>query len=183
MPRAGLSPDGVVDAAINLVDTDGAAALTLSAVAGSAGVATPSLYKHVRSLAELRQLVTLRVLDELADRVSEAAMGRSGDDAVRAVMRAYRSYVVDHPGRYAAMEQTPATEPPLAAAADRLLGAVLAVLRGYDLDGPALIHAARCLRSAVHGFAVLEASGGFGLPEPLEESYELLIGMVISGLR
>lgn len=182
MPRAGLSPDGVVDAALEIVDAEGAAALTLSAVAGAAGVATPSLYKHLRNLAELRELVTLRVLEELADRVSEAAMGRSGDDAVRAVMRAYRSYVVDHPGRYAAMEQAPTSEPRLTAAADRLLGVVLAVLRGYDLDGPELIHAARCLRSAVHGFAVLEASAGFGRPESLEESYELLITMVIGGL-
>lgn len=183
MPRAGLSPDGVVDAALEIVDAEGAAALTLSAVAAAAGVATPSLYKHLRNLAELRELVTLRVLEELADRLGEAAMGRSGDDAVRAVMRAYRSYVVEHPGRYAAMEQAPTTEPRLTAAADRLLDVVLAVLRGYELDGPELIHAARCLRSAVHGFAVLEASAGFGLPESLEESYELLIRMVIGGLR
>lgn len=183
MPRAGLSPDGVVDAALEIVDADGAAALTLSAVAGAAGVATPSLYKHLRNLAELRELVTLRVLEELADRLGEAAMGRSGDDAVRAVMRAYRAYVVEHPGRYTAMEQAPTTEPRLTAAADRLLDVVLAVLRGYDLDGPELIHAARCLRSAVHGFAVLEASAGFGRPESLEESYELLIRMVIGGLR
>ena len=57
------------------------------------------------------------------------------------------------------------------------------MLRGYDLEGPALIHAARCMRSSVHGFAVLEAAGGFGRPEDLEESYELLIRMVIGGLR
>jgi AcrR family transcriptional regulator len=183
MPRVGLSPDGVVDAAIEIVDAEGPAALTLSAVAGVAGVATPSLYKHVRNLAELRQLVTLRVIEELTERLGDAALGRSRDDAVRAVMRAYRSYVVDHPGRYAAMDQAPESDPRLQAASDRLLDIVLAVLRGYDLEGPDLIHAARCLRSSVHGFAVLEASGGFGLPESLEESYELLIRMVVGGLR
>jgi len=183
MPRVGLSPAGVVDAAIEIVDGEGPAALTLSAVAGVAGVATPSLYKHVRNLAELRQLVTLRVLEELTERLGDAALGRAGDDAVRAVMRAYRSYVVDHPGRYASMEQAPESEPRIEAAAERLLGIILAVLRGYDLEGPALIHAARCMRSSVHGFAVLEAAGGFGRPEDLEESYELLIRMVIGGLR
>ncbi|MBO2447391.1 WHG domain-containing protein [Actinomadura barringtoniae] len=183
MPRVGLSPGGVVDAAIEIVDTEGPAALTLSAVAGVAGVATPSLYKHVRNLAELRQLVTLRVLEELTERLGDAALGRSGDDAVRAVMRAYRSYVVDHPGRYAAMDQAPEEEPRIQAAANRLLDIILAVLRAYELAGPDLIHAARCVRSSVHGFAMLEAAGGFGLPEDLEESYELLIRMVIGGLR
>ncbi|MGI5166957.1 TetR-like C-terminal domain-containing protein [Spirillospora sp. CA-253888] len=183
MPRVGLTPGGVVDAAVTIVDADGPAALTLAAVAAKAGVATPSLYKHVRNLAELRDLVTLRVMEELTDRLATAVMGRSGDDAVRALMRAYRSYVVDHPGRYAAMEQTPGTDPRLADAAERLLGVLLAVLRGYGLEGAELIHAARCLRSAVHGFAVLEAAEGFGLPEDLEASYDLLVRMVVGGLR
>ncbi|WP_242900574.1 TetR/AcrR family transcriptional regulator [Actinomadura terrae] len=182
MPRAGLSPDAVVDAAIAIVDAEGPGALTLAAVAGRAGVATPSLYKHVRNLAELRLLMTVRVMEELTERLGEAALGRSGDDAVRAVMRAYRSYVVEHPSRYASMEQSAAPEGKVDAAGERLLGVILAVLRGYDLEGPALVHGARCLRSAVHGFAVLEAAGGFGLPDDLEASYELLITMVTGGL-
>jgi AcrR family transcriptional regulator len=180
MPRAGLSPDAVVDAAVAVVDAGGPGALTLAAVAGRAGVATPSLYKHVRNLAELRQLVTARVMEELADRLGEAALGRSGDDAVRALMYAYRSYVVEHPGRYGAMEQTASQDGD--AAAERLLGVLYGALRGYALEGPELVHAARCLRSAVHGFAVLEAAGGFGLPEDLEASYELLITMATGGL-
>jgi len=182
MPRAGLSPRAVVDAAVAIVDAEGPGALTLAAVAGRAGVATPSLYKHVRNLAELRQLVTVRVMEELTERLGDAALGRSGDDAVRALMRAYRAYVVEHPGRYAAMEQAADALPENDAAAERLLAIILAALRGYALDGPELVHAARCLRSAAHGFAVLEAAGGFGLPADLEASYELLITMVVGGL-
>jgi AcrR family transcriptional regulator len=182
MPRAGLSPDAVVDAAIAVVDAGGPGALTLAAVAGRAGVATPSLYKHVRNLAELRQLVTARILEELADRLGNAAMGRSRDDAVAALMRAYRGYVVEHPSRYASMEQSAERRPGGDAAAERVLDVIYAALRGYDLDGPDLVHAARCLRSAVHGFAVLEAAGGFGLPADLEASYERLITVLTSGL-
>lgn len=182
MPRAGLSPDAVVDAAVALVDAGGPGALTLAAVAGKAGVATPSLYKHVRNLAELRQMVTTRVLEELSDRLDEAALGRSGDDAVRALMGAYRSYVMEHPNRYAALDQAADARPEDDPAADRVLAIIFAALRGYALEGPELVHAARCLRSAVHGFAVLEAAGGFGLPEDLEASYELLITMVVGGL-
>jgi hypothetical protein len=35
------------------------------------------------------------------------------------------------------------------------------VLAAYELSGPDAIHAARGLRSVVHGFATLEASDGF----------------------
>lgn len=183
MPRAGLTPDAVVDAAIAVVDAGGPGALTLAAVAGRAGVATPSLYKHVRNLAELRQLVTARILEELADRLGTAAMGRSRDDAVAAIMRAYRGYVVEHPSRYASLEQSAEHGRFADAASERVLGVLYAVLRGYGLDGPELVHATRCLRSAVHGFAVLEAAGGFGLPEDLEASYERLITLFTSGFH
>lgn len=182
MPRrAGLSPDAIVDLALRILDEDGPGALTLNAVAARAGVAPPSLYKHVRGLAELRVLVTVRVLEEMTARSAQAVLGRSGDEAVRALMRAYRAYVVAHPGRCAALVQEP--HPAVAEAGRRLLEVVYAALRAYGLTGSAAVHAARCLRSAAHGFAVLEAAGGFGLPEDLDTSYDLLIHMAISGLR
>jgi AcrR family transcriptional regulator len=181
LPRAGLSHDAVVDVAWQLVDEEGPAALTLAAVANRAGVATPSLYKHVRNLAELRIQLSIRAIDELSAVVGEAVQGRSGDDAVRALMAAYRAYVLEHPHRYASMIQSP--EPELAESGSRLLDIVLSALRGYDLDPADAIHAARCLRAAAHGFAVLETAGGFGLPELVDHSYGLLTSMVISGLK
>jgi hypothetical protein len=56
-------------------------------------------------------------------------------------------------------------------------------LRGYDLDGSAAVHATRCARAIAHGFASIEASGGFGLPEDLDETYERLIRMFLASLR
>ncbi|MCC8246644.1 TetR family transcriptional regulator [Saccharothrix luteola] len=76
MARAALSADAVVDVALRLVDEEGAAALTLAAVASRAGVATPSLYKHVRNLAELRALMSVRIMDDLAVRIGGAVLGR-----------------------------------------------------------------------------------------------------------
>ncbi len=181
MARAMLSPATVVDHALRIVDEEGADALTLSAVAGRAGVAPPSLYKHVRSLADLRVLVSGRIMEQIGSLVGEAVLGRSGDDALRALMRAWRSYVTRHPHRYSAMIQSP--ERATAETGERLVSLLLAALRAYDLEGSEAIHAARCLRAAVHGFGVLEASGAFQRQEDLDESYDLLIHMVISGLR
>ncbi|WNI28541.1 WHG domain-containing protein [Streptomyces sp. ITFR-6] len=181
MPRAALSPDAVVALALEVVDEGGAAALTLSAVASRAGVATPSLYKHVRGLAELRVLVSTRIMNDMADAAGRAVLGRSADEAVRAFMETWRTYARRHPHRYAAMLQTP--EPGSTEAGERLLGIILAALRSYGLTDSAAIHMTRCLRAAVHGFAVLETGGAFGLPESLDESYDLLIRIVIAGVR
>lgn len=183
MPRVGLSPTGVVDAAVALLDEEGVAALTLARVAARTRVATPSLYKHVRNLAELRKLIALRVLDEMTERLGGAIMGRSGDEAVRAMMIAYRGYVTEYPHRYAALPLEPLSDPDLGATASRQLEVVLAVLHGFGLTGSAAIHAARCLRATAHGFASLEAAGGFGLPEKLDTSFEHLVRMLILGIR
>jgi AcrR family transcriptional regulator len=185
VPRAGLSADAVVELAVELIDdhTRDPADLTLAAVAARAGVATPSLYKHVGSLAELRSLVSLRGWQELTARIADAVMGRSGEAAVRRLLAAYRSYVVEHPNRYRAMGQAPLTDPRTVAVADRLMEIVLAVLAGFGLEGPAAVHAARGLRSAAHGFAVLEADGGFGLSDDLDASYDRLVDVLIAGLR
>jgi AcrR family transcriptional regulator len=182
MPRAGLSPAAVVDAATALVDEQGVAALTLAAVAQRTGVATPSLYKHVPSLAELRRLLAIRVMAELTDRLRTAVLGRSGEQALSELMLAFRGYATEHPGRYALLPQTPQPDPELAAAAGRLVEVFLAVLRGFGLTGSAAIHVTRALRAAAHGFAALEVAGGFGLPEDLDTSYRRLVGMLIDGL-
>lgn len=182
MPRAGLSPTAVVDAGLALVDEQGAQALTLAAVAARTGVAAPSLYKHVGGLADLRAMVARRIMDEMTDRFATAIAGRSADDAVAALMTTYRSYVLEHPHRYAAVPADPLHDTALHAAGARMLAIFLAVLRGYGLSEPAAVHATRCLRAVVHGFATIQAAGGFGLPEDLDQTYRHLIDMYLASL-
>jgi AcrR family transcriptional regulator len=182
MPRAGLSAGAVVDLALDIIDAQGQEALALSSVAARAGVAPPSLYKHVGSLAELRSLVAARILDEMTDLATAAVMGLSGDAAIAALMRRLRAYAVEHPARYLAVPPDPVHDPALAEPANRFLGVFLAVLRSYDLQGPAAIHAIRSLRVIVHGFAAIESSGGFGLTEDPAETYEHLIDMYLATL-
>ncbi|MFG3050863.1 TetR/AcrR family transcriptional regulator [Kitasatospora sp. NPDC048239] len=184
MPRVGLTPEQVVDHALALIDEQGPEALTLAAVAARAGVATPSLYKHVSGgLAELRRLIAVRVTRELADRLAEAALGRGGDDAVAAVLRAYHGYATEHPHRYSALPQAPQPDDELTRAAARLVGVIVAVLREYGLGGSEAIHAARTVRSLAHGFASLSIGGAFQLSEDLSTTQDRLITVLTSGLR
>jgi AcrR family transcriptional regulator len=182
VPRAGLSTDGVVDVALAVVDEQGSEALSLAAVAARAGVAAPSLYKHVASLAELRSRVAARVLAEMTEVATAAVLGLSGDAAITALMMRLRAYWADHPARYRAVPPDPMCDPSLVEPATRLIEVFLAVLRGYGLDGAAAIHATRCLRVIVYGFVSIESSGGFGMAEDPAETYEQLIQMYLASL-
>jgi AcrR family transcriptional regulator len=182
VPRAGLSTDAVVDVALTLVD-EGLDNLSLTAVADRAGVAAPSLYKHVGSLADLRDLMAVKVIREITARFAGVIMGRSGDEAVEALMRSYRAYVRANPGRYALMPLDPLHREAMAEAGRELLEVFVAVMRGYGLDASQATHAIRRLRATVHGFATLEIGGGFGMPEEIETTYDQLIEMVLRSLR
>jgi AcrR family transcriptional regulator len=180
-PRAGLSPERVVDAALAVIDESGADRLTLARVAERTGVATPSLYKHVDGLAELRRMVKLRVLGEVDEALRAATIGRSGEEALRALAVAYRDYLRAHPHRHPFVEVAP-DDPETTAAADRAVAVAAAVLDGYGLAGPDAVHAIRCLRAAVHGFTHLEAIGGFGRPEDIDATFAHLLDMVAGGV-
>jgi hypothetical protein len=56
-------------------------------------------------------------------------------------------------------------------------------MRGYGLEDSAATHAIRRLRATVHGFADLEAGGGFGMPEDIETTYDQVIDMFLRSLR
>lgn len=184
MPRVGLTPAAVVEHALALIDDQGPEALTLAAVATRAGVATPSLYKHVAGgLAELRRLVAVRVTQDLAEQLAGAVLGRSRDDAVRALLRAYIEYAHSYPHRYAALPQAPQEDGELTTAAARLVGVIVAVLRGYGLEGAEAIHAARTVRSMAHGFASLSTGGAFQLAADLATTEERLVRVLTEGLR
>jgi AcrR family transcriptional regulator len=184
MPRAGLSTAAVVAAAAEIADAEGLDRLTLARVAAAAGVRTPSLYNHVESLDDVRRRVALLALRDLADALRDAAVGRAGDDALAAMADAYRAYARRHPGRYAATQRAPAEgDEAMRAAATGAVDVVLAILRGYGLEGDDAIHAARAVRSALHGFVALEAGGGFGIPVDLDESYERMVRALARGLR
>ena len=184
MPRPRLSTASVVSAALELVDEQGSGDLTLAAVARRTGVATPSLYKHVRSLEALQQKISARVTAELASALSTAVAGRSGPDAVQSLALAYRDYALSYPRRYPLTQRLPdAQDPEHVAAAELAVQTVFAALRGYGLSGDEAIHATRVARSALHGFVSLEVNGGFGLPQDVGRSFERLVSALQVALK
>jgi AcrR family transcriptional regulator len=176
MPRAGLTPAIVVGEAARLVDEVGLDRLTLASVAQRLGVALPSLYKHIRGMDALRQKVSAFATAEFAAMLADAAVGRAGTDAIHAVAAAYRDYARRHPGRYLAAQWVPdPADPSHVAAGERAVGVVYAILRGYGLTGDDAVDATRALRSALHGFVVLENGGGFGLPRDVDRSFDQMV--------
>ncbi len=100
--RAGLDRAAVALATAAVADSEGLDALTLARLAERLGVRTPSLYNHVDGLPGLRRALALLGRRELAARLGRVAIGKAGDEAVAALGHAYRAFVIERPGLYAA---------------------------------------------------------------------------------
>lgn len=176
MPRAGLTTDRVVSEAELLADEVGLAGLSLAALAARLGVQPPSLYKHIAGQDALQQLLEVRAKAELGDVMRDAAVGRSGGDAVRALAHAYRRWALAHPGRYSSTLRAPDPLDDAALnASGRAISVVYDALAGYGLTGDDAVDATRAFRAALHGFVSLESVGGFGLPVDVDRSFERLV--------
>ncbi|MEU2603706.1 TetR/AcrR family transcriptional regulator [Streptomyces albus] len=175
----------MVGAGAALADEVGLGKLTMGLLADRLGVRTPSLYKHVAGQDDLIRRIAALALHETADAVGSAVRGRAGSDALAAAARAFRAFVVEHPGRYAAtIGQEPyGPDDPMATATERLLDAFTAVLRGYQIEASDVDHALRMLRSLCHGFATLEAAHAFQWSTDVDESFDWLVAFADRGLR
>lgn len=174
MPRVGLSKADVVRAGAQLADDVGFGNLAMGPLAEKLGVRTPSLYKHVASLADLQHGIAVLAMTELDRAIRDAMHGMSGAQALAAFARAFRSYVITHPGRYTATVGAEFTGPddPLLEPSTRVLDSMAAVLRGYGIPDAEMDLALRTLRCTFHGFASLQASNGFQWTGDPEVSFD-----------
>ncbi len=181
--KRGVDLAHVVDAAAEVADTVGLERLTMAAVATSLGVQSPSLYSHVDGLAGLRRAMALEAARRLGSAVANAARGREGVDALRAIARAYRAFAQAHPSLYAAMLPVPHKDEEEGYAAFAAPVQVIAeVLTGLGLPPAEAVPVIRSFRSALHGFVALEAGGGFGMPDDIDDSFDVLIEVVVAGV-
>jgi AcrR family transcriptional regulator len=92
-PRGTLSPDAIVQAATEVIATDGLDALTIRRLADDLGVRPMSLYTHFRDKDAILRAVAEQQLSHY--QVTESAS--SPIDRLGQLMRAYYQLLIDHP--------------------------------------------------------------------------------------
>jgi len=182
--RAGINADAVVAAAADIADREGWIAVTLASVAGKLGVKTPSLYNHIEGLQDLRQKLAAHASGMLLDVMIRAAVGRHGLPAFIEVSAAYLDFVRRHPGVYEAFTRAADPKPAeFEKHAEDILQLLYRLLQPFELSETEMVHAVRGLRSLLHGFASLEAAGGFQMNVDKDESLASIVTFYIEGLR
>ena len=186
-PRTRLDKNAVLQAAVEILNAEGVQALTLSRLAETLHIQTPSLYNHVDGSAGLQRELAVLNARLLADRLSAASIGKSGEELFMDASQAFRAYVKEYPGLYMSTLRSSGTQqeqdPNLQREEERMMKVGLAIMASLGLHGEDAIHGLRAFRSMVHGFATLEVAGGFGLPQDCDESFRRLVSALVAGLQ
>ena len=165
-----VSRDQVLDAALEIADEGGLAAVTMTNVGARLGVEAMSLYRHIGNKEEM--------LDGLVDRVyGEIEVPADATDWREALRRqAVSAHAVlrRHPWAIAVMESRAQPGPANLGHHDAMVG----ILFRAGFDGPSAVRVYNLLDSYIYGFALQEATLPFSSPEEMEEqSAQMLAAM------
>lgn len=181
--RAGISRHDVVAAAVAMLD-EGTAPddVSLGALARRLGIRPQSLYAHVDGTEGLARAIALVGLQALSSAVRDASIGRTGREAVAAVVRAHLELARARPSLYEAALHPPGTHADLLEAQAEAVAPLRRLLAQLGLEPRAQVHFTRLLLSSVYGFVVLRRTGRFTLAEATDETEDLLVEMLLRSL-
>lgn len=182
--RQRLNRTLVVEMAAAIADAEGIDAVTLQRIANDSGVKQPALYRHVSGIEELWMLLSLRGRDELVQYLTDAIADTKRDETVIAVARAWQRFVREHPGLYSATDRVPSVgDADIEASLSRVVITLTNALNDYSLSDDVRAHCARSLRSALHGFCVLEKDHGHPEPQAIDAGLSNLVELFCRGIE
>ena len=86
------------------------------------------------------------------------------------------------PARASLSGKTPVPAPATSIPAARSVDVVARAVGEVGVPPERRVDAVRAVRSAVHGFVMLEATGGFGMSDDLEASFDYLVSGLVGAL-
>ena len=116
--------------------------------------------------------------------IIKASIGKAKDDAIIAICWTYRNYVILHPGLYEAMQwyNMYQSEEHLNAT-EGIISVIFQVLDAYNLTEEQKVHIVRMLRGFLQGFLTIESHGGYGNPQPIDDSFNFALKTILNGIR
>src|SRR5262245_44788385 len=96
--KAGYTRSDVLAAAVDQINKRGWHQLSMGEVAQQLKIKTPSLYNHVDGVAGLRRMLAMHASRALNEALVKVTVGKSGEDAARAMVHAHRAFLKTHPG-------------------------------------------------------------------------------------
>jgi AcrR family transcriptional regulator len=181
-----LTPQDVINAAIDCLDKEGESALGVNRVARALGIKPPAIYKHLDGNAGLKRAVALAIWRNYwIDYQSQTTGITAPHDLLRVGAQATRNFARRYPARYTVMMeyQLRPTDPEEAKIIHNSLHSFKKSLQLYELSDDALIDVMRMVNAAIYGFIIREQSELMTLDRSTDRSYEVMLDALLVAIE
>ena len=173
-----LTRQNVIEAAIALVEREGASVLGVNRVAKELNIKPPAIYKHLNGNAELKKAVALAIYRRFFAEFKQKTAGIKEPRAfLKAGGLASRDFARSHPNWYRVMMQFQLQpDDPESASVIRESQSFFKVLLDSDnISETKLVDIMRMANATIVGFIALEQSGLLTLPYSTDDSFEVML--------
>lgn len=184
MARACLDKKIVVEKAAQLANKIGIDNVQLKTLAESLNIQPPSLYNHINGLDDLYHELMLYGWRNMEHRMVEAVADSVGYTAWEAICRAFYKYATENPGVFSAMlwynkyendESRNVTE--------KLFSICFHITSSLNISEENGNHLIRTFRAFLEGFCLLVNNNAFGHSLLVEDSFNLSLKVLITGMK
>jgi AcrR family transcriptional regulator len=155
----------LVRAALGLLETEGAEALTMRHLAERVGMRAPSIYKHFDSKAALEVALVEDALFDMGDALHHSVAHPGPDGAVASLLAAYRSEATSHPNRYRLTTSSAFPRADLLAGLEDWAGEPFFIVAGEA-------YLSQALWAFAHGTTILELDDRFLMGSDLDLTWQ-----------
>ena len=172
----------VIQAASDIADEKGLNNVSLKVVAEKLNIRTPSLYNHIDNLDDLLREVAHTGMRAMNQRMTQAAIGKSGDVAIQAVSVEYLNYMNEHCGVYetiqwATWHGTHETAEIFGEYTNLLKTLILSC--GFKLERVSEI--LNLLTGFLHGYTTLQLRYAFSEPDKVKRELSAALDVLLTG--
>ena len=185
MQKKGITPEKIYQEATQLIIEKGYDRFSVRELAGRLDVQPASLYSHVKNAAEISVAVGKNAIAQLSRTLEKATEKENREEAFIAMAHAYRNFAHENPELYKAIMALPgASETQLKEDEQKTIRPMRVAIENFVPAGAPSINFQRFVRSAMHGFIMLE-SEGFMRDKSItaDDSYDMLISACLSALK
>ena len=174
----------IIEVCVEIIDNDGFLNLSMKTIADRLGIKPPSLYKHFQGgLDEIKEFIMVYGWNTIDIKIARSAVGKSREDALKAMCYALRDFAHEHPGVFEAICWHNSYTSELNKEITKgVITSLYAILDSLDFSDEKKMHVLRSLRGFVEGYAMLELHGSFGDKISLDESFAYGVDAMIAGI-
>ena len=178
MARIALNQDKIVEATIALAGEIGLENVSFPRLAEHFGIKAPSLYNHFKNMKEVRLATAIHLQKILNRELTQAMIGRTPLEALRAYAVTYRNFSERYAPVYGLVNLIHQTDDPeLIQLSIENITMVRRSLENFDLSAEEVLHMSRRYRSTLHGFTTLSQLGYFQTSENIsrDDSFNYIL--------